>query len=75
MSRLPICPACSLEAEGLGQLGSFALGVSVCSRPHNYNRARVLDAACTKHRPEMVIALGRATVAIQGHPQAAELHA
>lgn len=71
MSALTVCPGCSLEAEGLGQLGSFALGLAVSTR--GYTRARVLDASCREHRPAMIIALGRATAAIFGHPHAAEL--
>lgn len=71
MSALPVCPACSLAAEGLGELGSFALGVAVAAR--GYTRARVLDAACRDHRPAMIVALGRATVALQGHPRAVEV--
>lgn len=71
MSALPVCPACSLAEEGLGELGSFALGVAVADR--GYSRKRVLEASCREHRPAVIVALGRATVALQGHPRAAEV--
>jgi hypothetical protein len=70
VSALPVCPACSLDAEGLGALGSFALGVAVADR--GYSRRRVLDATCAAHRPAVIVALGRATIALHGSPRTAE---